>query len=39
MIFVALLAPVVALVLLLCMSILEDWYENTDSNIVDAPPR
>ncbi len=39
MILVALLAPVVALALLLCMSMLEEWYEPTDRNIVDAPPR
>jgi hypothetical protein len=39
MILVALLAPVVALARLLCMSVIEDWYEPTDSNSIDAPPR
>jgi hypothetical protein len=39
MIFVALLAPVVALALLLCMPVLEDWYEHSDSDSIDAPPR
>jgi hypothetical protein len=39
MIFMTLLAPVVALALLLCMPVLEDWYEHTDSDTIDPPPR
>ena len=39
MIFMTLLAPVVALAVLLCMPVLEDWYEGTDSDRMDDPPR
>jgi hypothetical protein len=39
MLFMTLLAPVVALALLLCMPLLEDWYEHTDSDSIDRPPR
>jgi len=38
-IFMTLLAPVVALALVLCMSALEDRYEHTDSDRTDASPR
>jgi hypothetical protein len=37
-IFMTLLAPVVALALVLALSVLEDWYEPKDSNSVDIPP-
>ena len=38
MILVALLAPVIALALLLCMPELEDWYQDTHDTNSDPPP-